>query len=124
MAERRNPIRLDKRITLAEAEKRRREPFSHRVIDAIDEAIVLYPETRDWLVAKKAIMLHLPIRDKQLFSTRDQLTKRHHEYNEFEQNIRRRWYKLTGNVLVMPEDKMLPSVPRDRYLSLDVVDEE
>lgn len=94
-------------------------PPSSRVMEAISFIASILPEETNWLVIKKRLLLELPTWERQLFSTRDPKTKRHGLYNAFERQVRKRWFEMTGNVLVMPENKMLEGIPREAYLSLD-----
>ncbi len=95
------------RLNAADVEKKRNEPLSERVMIRLQYVAVLYPTSTDWLEVKKKIMLELPIYDRQLFSTRDQLTMKHHPFNVYERKIREAWLSLTGNLLLMPEHKKL-----------------
>lgn len=70
----------------------------------------------DWLTVKKQVLLLLSPRDRKNFTTRDQLTKRHLPYNDFEKAIREHWFQLTGNMLEMPLDKRLEDVDPAGYL--------
>lgn len=92
--------------TQEEVERERKKPLSHRMLEAILFVSNIMPESTDWLHVKKMIMLEIPPKERQLFSTRDALTKKHYPFNEFELNVRVEWKRLTGNLLLMPENKM------------------
>ena len=79
----------------------------------------LLTEETDWLTVKKQLLLVLSPRDRKNFSTRDQKTKKHFVYNSFEKQVRKEWFTLTGNILMMPADKMMDGIDKEVYLLLD-----
>lgn len=104
-----------KRLSKKEVIEHRKKPLSDRVVLAISAVHTLMPSATNWLEVKKQLLLELPVHERQLFSTREQKTKCHHPFNEFEQRVRSEWLRLTGNTLSMPENKMLPDVDPEAY---------
>jgi hypothetical protein len=105
-----------KRYSSVEVEIERLKPLSERCLTAIEFVAKLIPDSTDWLVIKKRILLELPVHDRQLFSTRDPISKKHYPFSEFERRVRDKWFELTGNVLLMPESKMMDGVDTKLYL--------
>lgn len=100
-----------------ELERLRAEPLNKNVTDVVEMLARDYaPEETDWLKIKKQLLVMLPSHERALLSRRDQRTMKHFPFNEFEQSIRTLWKTLTGNSLLMPDDKKMPSVDDDAYL--------
>jgi len=70
----------------------------------------------DWLIVKKQMLLMMSPKDRKNFSTRDAVTKCHHPFNDFERAFRDHWKAITGNTLVMPEEKRMDGVDPALYL--------
>lgn len=63
------------------------------------------PDETDWLIIKKQLIVTLRSRDRAGFTRRHDTTRRHMPFNGFEKAIRSYWHELTGNTLILPEDK-------------------
>lgn len=94
----------------------RSSPLSQTIIEKLTDIADMLPDETDWLRVKKALLLELAPADRQLFSRRDDDTRKHPPFNEFEKVIRNTWLSITGNKLIMPSDKMMADVDPDCYL--------
>ena len=74
---------------------------------ALDTLFQIMPEEDEWLVIKKQTLLMIHPAERKQFSTRDQKTKKHFPFNEFEQAVRDYWLSLTGIKLQIPAEKRL-----------------
>jgi uncharacterized FlgJ-related protein len=99
----------------------REKPLSSEIIEKIDLLASIIPNETNWLVIKKLLKNQLCSADRSLLSRRDDTTRRHFVYNTFEENIRVRWYEMTGKILVMPPEKMMRGVPKEAYESMPKV---
>jgi hypothetical protein len=97
-------------------EKRRNQPLSSVVKEKIDLVAQMLPEETDWLRVKKSLMLELAPADRQLFSKRHDVTKKHPPFNVFEKLVRDAWRAATGKELVMPPEKVMEDVEPESYL--------
>ena len=97
-------------------EHRRSQPLSPDILNRLQEAAILHPDETDWLVVKKFLLISLKPIDRALFSFRDPSTKKHHPFNQCERSIRVEWERLTGNLLVLSEDKRVPGADPQAYL--------
>lgn len=94
----------------------RKEPLSNEIVDCIKDLTESLPTETNWLTVKKNLMLRLAPADRQLFSRRDEYTKKHQPFNTFENQVRELWRVETGNTLLMPDEKKLDGVDPDLYL--------
>lgn len=76
----------------------------------------VYNDVTDWLEVKKKLMLLMSPKDRKNFSTRDEKTKKHFPFNDYEKNVRKFWKEITGKTLEMPEDKRLDDIDPVLYL--------
>lgn len=74
------------------------------VLDVIDRMSVYAGEERDWLKIKAAALKRLPIHQRENFSLRDPVTKRH-TINAYEAIFIERWFEKTGVRLTLHERK-------------------
>lgn len=94
----------------------RKQPLAEHIIVRIEELAEVLSDETDWLKVKRVLLNELAPADRQLFTNRDQRTKLHFPFNEFEKNIRRLWAEKTGNILQMPDDKKMDTADPDGYL--------
>lgn len=94
----------------------RQLPMSPKLRESIADLAQALPGETDWLRVKRALLLLISPAERQLFSRRDEDTKKHPPFNQLETAVRIEWTRLTGNVLMMPADKMMDDVDPDRYL--------
>lgn len=94
----------------------RSQPLSIEIKYCIEQLAESFPTETNWLTIKKSLILMLSPGDRQLFSTREAVTKKHFPFNQFEKSIRSFWNELTGVVLLMPDDKKMEDAGPDGYL--------
>lgn len=71
-----------------------------KIIAAIEEVHSYAGEATDeWITIKKELLKMLPSEERQLFSTRDPITKKQ-ATNAFEREVAAHWSKLTGREVV------------------------
>jgi hypothetical protein len=105
------------KLSIEELNALREKPLSSATAEIVEMVAREYaPDETDWLKIKKQLIVMLPSSERALFSTRCQKTMKHYPFNKFEQSIRTLWQRLTGNVLLMPDDKKMPSLGDDAYL--------
>lgn len=103
--------------TKEELEKQRMSKvLDERVIEAMCLLVLAMPECNNWLTLKKALMLEIPVHLRQLFSKRHDKTKKHFPFNNFENLVRKEWFRLTSIKLEMPKEKIMEEVDPRLYL--------
>lgn len=91
--------------------------LSKDIIDRITFiALRLLPEETNWLVVKRQLLFTLTSEDRGFLTRRDEKTKLHFPFNDFENAIRSLWENLTGNKLQMPIEKRLDPFDEIGYL--------
>lgn len=105
-----------KLFKMSEIDEQRKNPLSERVLQGIAFISESLGDCDNWLTVKKRLMLELPVDQRQLFSTRDPYSKKHQPFNQFEKKVRIEWLRLTGKLLLMPEDKKMDEVDPMLYL--------
>lgn len=75
------------------------------ILDTVDYVMQYAAGSTNWLAVKKEILWMIPVPYRKLFSRRHYSTKKH-SINDFEKDIIAYWYENTGDVLVIPEDKI------------------
>ena len=87
--------------------------------ESVQEAVCFLakalPEEDDWLTIKKQVLLSISPNERKAFSTRDQKTKKHHPFNDFERSVRQLWFDQTGIWLQIPPDKRLDEADTEGY---------
>ena len=104
------------RRPLSEVDRLRVLPLSAEILERIATLVEQMPAVTDWLAAKKALMLELCPADRQLFSKRDDVTRCHQPFNEFEKRVREAWVAAGGQLLLMPDHKKMVDAAPDAYL--------
>lgn len=105
-----------RKVSKETVEKRRSQPLSDVVKEKVNLVAQMLPEEMNWLRVKKLLMLELAPADRQLFSRRHDVTKKHPPFNQFEKAIRAEWFQLTGRDLMMPSEKIMEDVGPESYL--------
>ncbi len=78
--------------------------------DALKFASSIVPDETDWLVVKKLVLRYISPKNRKNFTTRDQKTKKHHPFNEFELLVCEEWLNLTGKRLIIPIEKRIEQI--------------
>lgn len=98
-----------RRMTARVRARRINEPMTVIVRQALEMLAGMIPNETNWLTFKRHFLVEIPPIERQLFSFRDEKTKKHPPFNPYERRVRDEWLRLTGNKLLMPPEKMLGS---------------
>ena len=74
------------------------------LMDAIEHVFQYASCSNNWLVVKKEILKALPIEKRELFSTRDPITKKQ-RVNELERLLAKLWSSKTKKPVEMPDEQ-------------------
>ena len=92
------------------------EKVANEIMDALELLVASNPNETDWLAIKKKLCVLIPSHLRKTFTKRDEKTKLAHPFNDNEQAVRKTWFSLTGNLLVIPIEKRLDPTDETGYL--------